>query len=253
MYCLTLQVSQSSVEEVCSEFGELKVCYIHQPSEFCLIYYSTIEEASQAKAALDKSPSINGVNVTVEFASESDIKDICEHLQVRLDLDKQQHQDEAVGPKHQSWGFNPTSQPSPAASQSKSSTLSSSSQWGKARVSVQVTSTTGMSSASSLENSGNAGSNNNSSSGNTGSLFNRQSSELSTPGSSSVWSDPGFLSGFSSPWQSGFSSSGAISGGSGINSGSFSLTSPQQGSVDVSSVNNNNSANGEPFLPNDLF
>lgn len=248
-----MQVNQRTVKEVCSEYGELKVCYIHQPSEFCLICYCTIEEAAQAKNALDKNPAINGVHVTVECASESGIKHICEQLRVRLDLDKQQEEEEEA--KHQSWGFGAVTQHNPSQPKPSLPSFTASSQWDGPAAPQAPPTLSVPTSSSSLENSSNSISNGNSSSGNTGSLFNRQSSELSTPGSS-VWSDPGFLSGFSSPWQSGFSSTGAVSGGSGGNSGSFTLTSPQQGSADASSypsVNNSNAAGSQPFLPNGLF
>lgn len=240
-----MQVNSSVLREVCSVFGTLKVCYTHQQSECSLLCYSSIEEAVQAKTVLDKNPMVNGVPVTVQFASESTIKEICENLQLRLDAE--QHEDST---EQQTWGFTASSQANqnlPNSATLPNISFSAPSQWDSpAQAPVP----------SSMDNNNNSNSGTISSGGGNSS-FTRQTSELSTPGSS-VWSDGGFLSGFSSPWQSGFSS-GAGSAGNSMNasnnSGSFSLASPHQNSADSSSLStvSNNNATGQPFLPNGLF
>lgn len=234
---------------MCSAFGVLKVCYMHHQSECALLCYSSIEEAVQAKTALDKSPTINGIPFTVQFASESAIQEICEQLQLRLDSD-QQHQ-QPKDDKQSSWGFNASSQ----ANQSlpNSATLpnipySASSQW------ESRTQTPTSLYPSSLDN--------NASSGGGSSHFSHQNSELSTPGSS-VWSDGGFLSGFSSSWHNSLSS-GGLSGGSagnsmnaGNNNGSFPLTSPHHDTADSSSLSTINSSmnttTAQSFLPGGMI
>ncbi|XP_019849214.1 PREDICTED: trinucleotide repeat-containing gene 6B protein-like isoform X2 [Amphimedon queenslandica] len=70
---VTPQIDETSLREVCSEYGKVLACTINSFNESVLIRYSTKEEAALAKSGLDRNPSICGVYVNPQFASEADI------------------------------------------------------------------------------------------------------------------------------------------------------------------------------------
>ena len=239
-----MQVSSSVIKDVCSEFGVLKVCYTSHQSECALLCYSSIEEAVQAKTALDKNPTISGIPITVQFASESTIKEICEQLQLRLDSDQQQQQQTKDG-KQSPWGFSTSLQANQSLLNSAALpniSYSTSSQW------ESHTQAPSPLYQSSLDSNGGGGS----------SHFSHQNSELSTPGAS-VWSDGGFLSGFSSSWHSSLSSARGGSAGNSLNTDNncFPLTSLHHDTPDSSSLStinsSTNSTSAQHFLPGGLF
>ena len=65
---------------MCSEFGAIQTCIINPVMESALIHYSTCDEAIQAKSGLDKNPTICGVNITSDFATNADIGTFFEQL-----------------------------------------------------------------------------------------------------------------------------------------------------------------------------
>lgn len=85
--------------------------------------------------------------------------------------------------------------------------------------------------------------------------FERQPSKASTPGSSSVWSDGGFLSGISSPWSSDFSGTLA-SPSTGYHSDILSSSSVATTPLTQDSMESSNSRNSSvlpTFLPSGLL
>ena len=188
----------------------MKVCYIYYPSEFAIICFCSTEEAIQAKTGLDKSPSISGVLVSAQFASESNIKEICEQLQINIGTEQQQENKGWSGAIEKS---NPTS------IQTSSSLTNSSAQW-------ESDNPGGVPYPSTLDNP-----------------FTRQTSEMSvasTPGSSSMWSEGGFLSSFSSSWYNFSSGSGEGSMNLTVPSRSSSTASPPESSSGLGLQNANN-------------
>ena len=85
--------------------------------------------------------------------------------------------------------------------------------------------------------------------------FERQASKASTPGSSSVWSDGGFLSGISSPWSSDFSGTLA-SPSTGYHSDILSTSSAATTPLTQDSIESSSSRNSSvlpTFLPSGLL
>ena len=70
---LFFQIDETSLREVCSEYGQVIDCSIKSSSDSAVICYSSTEEAAVAIAGLQKSPVICGVAVKPRFASEADL------------------------------------------------------------------------------------------------------------------------------------------------------------------------------------
>lgn len=207
-----------------------------------------MEEAIQAKTGLDKSPSISGVLVSTQFASEANIKDLCEQFQGNA---QPREQNEKVGwPGTDSTSSvavteNKASHPTTTSSSSDGQSVVSPLQWGDGHYQQQQQQHQ------------------------SSSHFSRQqSSEMmsiaSTPGSASMWSDGGFLSGFSSPWVSSgpssiSSSTNMTPSGGGPTSmtpsggGPMSMTSPQESAASVATAGPPVASNGQSFLPGGLL
>lgn len=175
----------------------VRACHADYNSEVGLICFSSIEEAIQAKTGLDKNPSISGVQVSAEFASEADIKDLCEQFELNIDtatslsssVNSTNPTGQEGGAAHGGWPGTGASAPSAATELSAVPTISQATPLSLSEINSSST-------ASSWESSGE-----HATGGST--HFSRQVSErstTSTPGS--MWSDGGFLSGFSSPWLS---------------------------------------------------
>lgn len=84
-WLLCLQIDESSLRDVCSECGVIQSCVINSALESALIHYNSSDEAILAKTGLDKNPTICGVDVTSDFASESDIAIFLEQLSIPKD------------------------------------------------------------------------------------------------------------------------------------------------------------------------
>lgn len=231
----------------------VRACHAHYPSEVALVCFSSIEEAVQAKAGLDKNPSISGVQVHAEFASEADIKDLCEQFELSIDTAA-------------------SADPAPPSSSSSSAAASLEGKgqggggggWPRTSVSVSMVPSASSSQAPPLSlseiNSGSSGPsqqwggvvNRMAAAPPTSIHFGRQASEMSTvstPGS--MWSDGGFLSGFSSPWLSssptslgGVVSSSGGSGGVASTGGPTSMMPSHDQSAGLAI-----DQTGQPFLP----
>lgn len=220
------QIDTASLRDVCCEYGTVRVCHTHYQSELALICFSSVDEAINAKAGLDKNPSISGVSVSAYFASEANIKELCEQLQVGINSEQ-----------HQRRGW-----PSDAHSES-----------------VETTSV--VTHKTSLTLSDVSGSTTNAqweSHTPVSAPFSRQTSDMSTPGSSSMWSDGGFLSGFSSPWLSSgpvsSTSMGSNGGNTASNSGPGSVVSPQDATTStISNFTLTGNSTGQSFLPGGLL
>ena len=76
------QVDETSLREVCNEFGRVHSLSISPSSDLALVSYSSREEAMQAKSGLDKSPVICGTSVCVDFALPEDFSNF--HSQTPL-------------------------------------------------------------------------------------------------------------------------------------------------------------------------
>lgn len=72
-YVMIPQIDETSLREVCYEYGKVVSCSINPFNETVLIQYSSKDEAASAKAGLEKNPSICGVYVIPSYASENDI------------------------------------------------------------------------------------------------------------------------------------------------------------------------------------
>ena len=74
-YMFISQVDEASLRDVCAEYGLLQKCLVNvSPAIQCaLICYSTQEEAVMAKAGLDRNPSICGISVVADFATEQEV------------------------------------------------------------------------------------------------------------------------------------------------------------------------------------
>ena len=84
------QVDEASLRDVCNEFGMLQSVALSRASETAVVQYPSKEQAMQAKTGLDKSPVICGVNVMVDFASETEVSSfLASRTQHQL---QQQHQ-----------------------------------------------------------------------------------------------------------------------------------------------------------------
>lgn len=187
----------------------MRVCHTHYQSELALICFSSMDEAIQAKAGLDKDPSISGVPVSAQFASEANIKELCEQLQVGINSEHNQQR---------GW-------PSDARSESAVATTS-----GTHKTSLTLSDVSGATTPAQWENHTPLSA-----------PFSRQTSEVSN---SSMWSDGGFLSGFSSPWLS----SGPVS------STSMGMASPQDATTStVSNFTLPGNSTGQSFLPGGLL
>lgn len=68
-----VQVDNASLKEVCSEYGRVLRCMVDIHSETALVQYNSVDEAMQAKAGLDKNPTICDVTVVPDFASRRDV------------------------------------------------------------------------------------------------------------------------------------------------------------------------------------
>lgn len=193
----------------------VRVCHAHHPSELALICFNSIEEAVQAKTGLDKCPSISGVLIMSQFASEGDIKELCEQFQMSHSADRRE---ERRG-EGQGW-------PSHSSSDTK---LSHPTTMAPTSLPLSAVAATWDNHTPSPAH-----------------FSRQQSSNVSTPGS--MWSDGGFLSGFSSPWlSSGPTSSASVSG-----SRSASGSSPQDNSSGVNRAPPSN-CGGQSFLPGGLI
>ena len=74
---LIVQVDSASLKEVCSEYGRVLRCMIDVHSESALVQYNSVDEALQAKAGLDKNPTICDMTVVSDFASRRDVEVLC--------------------------------------------------------------------------------------------------------------------------------------------------------------------------------
>ena len=74
------QVDESSLRDVCSECGVFQSCMINPALEIALIRYNSCDEAILSKTGLDKNPTICGVDVTSDFAADTDIATFFEQL-----------------------------------------------------------------------------------------------------------------------------------------------------------------------------
>lgn len=216
---INAQIDTASLRDVCCEYGTVRVCHTLHQSELALICFSSMDEAIQAKAGLDKNPSISGVPISAHFASEANIKELCEQLQVGIN--SEQHQ-------HRGW-------PSDARSESVETTSVVTH-----KTSLTLSDVSSSTAPAQWESHTPAST-----------PFSRQTSEMS---SSSMWSDGGFLSGFSSPWISSGPVSSTSMGSSASNSGPCSVASPQDAATStVSNFTLPSNSTGQSFLPGGLL
>ena len=245
---LILQIDSASLREVCGEYGVVRVCHTDHPSELALVCFNSLEEAVQAKTGLDKNPSVSGVSVMAQFASEGDIKELCEQFQLTHSTSAESSKREAAGGRRGSAPVWPSHAPSSSSSSSNT----------EAKLSHHVSSSM-TPTPSSLPLSAVAATWNDNHTPSPAQFSRQQSSDLSTPGS--MWSDGGFLSGFpSSPWLSsgsGLTSSATSAGGVNmLSSGPSSMVSPQEGVVATGGGANGTlpgNCGGQPFLPGGLL
>ena len=121
------QVDKASLKEVCGEYGRVLTCLIDPSSESALVHYGSEDEAMQAKAGLDKNPTICGVTVVSDFASSADLSVLySQHGNSAL------RKSEALDETTPSWFTDtdsapPSSAPFPPATSSSSSSSSASS------------------------------------------------------------------------------------------------------------------------------
>jgi RNA recognition motif-containing protein len=70
---ISAQIDETSLREVCSEYGKVMTCLFNPFNETALIQYSTRDEVALAKVGLERNPSICGVYVQPHYATEHDI------------------------------------------------------------------------------------------------------------------------------------------------------------------------------------
>ena len=219
------QIDPTTLREVCSKYGMVRVCHTDHPSELALICFNNIDEAIQAKTALDKTPSISGVSVMAQFASEGDIKELCEQFQLSHDAAAVKREEDRASAH--TW-------PGRSSSETKLS---------------QPTSATPTPSSLALSAVAAASWDNHTPS--PAQFSRQQSSEVGTPGS--MWSEGGFLSGFSSPWLSTASAGSGSSSAGGTSGGPCSMTSPQENASSGMNANLPGNCAGQSFLPGGLL
>lgn len=198
----------------------VRVCHTHYQSKLALVCFTTIEEAIQAKTGLDKNPFIAGILVSAQFASEANIKELCQQFQVSLDAEQRERENKG-------WPGHSTSSGGPAAP-SNGKQHPQNAPLSLANLNSSAIATTPQWEGHTPGGFGH---------------YARQNSEVSTPGSS-MWSDGGFLSGVSSPWFSSGPVSSTSMGSS--TSGPCSMTSPQESA-------NTTITTGQSLLPGGLL
>ena len=239
---MLFQIDRASLRDVCSEYGVVRACHAHYPSEVALVCFSSIEEAVQAKTGLDKNPSISGVQVSAEFASEAGIKDLCEQFELSIDTasstasagDDEGSEGTQENRKQGGWPEAMTSAPAVSITTTAECALPAISKATPLSLSEINSSSSRKWGDGSHHHHGPA-------------HFARQESErstTSTPGS--MWSDGGFLSGFSSPWLSSVPTS---LGGGGSPSSSSTAPISMTSSSSQEEAGLQLSRNGQSFLP----
>lgn len=208
------------MKEACSPYGDVEACVIDYASECALVRYPSIEEAIIAKSAFDRSPRICGVGVIVEFVSEADIKLVSEGLS------KVSAADQADFSGTTSWY-------SGSVRDQTITNLSGA---------EQSTDTTIFNEEKSQESFPKWGSI--TSHSNPPFVQQSTSSQTSTPGSSSLWNDGGFLSGLTSPWHNNFNTPTPSSNVDGMTPSSGMSTNPTM---------SGGSSTMSTFLPNGLL
>ena len=80
--CSILQLDQSTLRDLCSESGLVQTFYMNETMQSGLVRYSSSSEAMEAKIKLER-VSIHGINIVVDFASDSDIGEFIDSMSPR--------------------------------------------------------------------------------------------------------------------------------------------------------------------------
>ena len=76
------QIDQAFLKDLCSGYGSVQTFYMNESMQSGLVRYSSPSEATEAKIKLERA-NFNGINLIVDFASDSDIGEFIDSMSPR--------------------------------------------------------------------------------------------------------------------------------------------------------------------------